>query len=274
MRRGCRAVPARGAAQPRVPPEVVEEVAAMRRPMPREDAVVLVWIPPKSCARHRPAGRRGLRRRAADGQPTTMATCASASHRRRERYVRLTPLDQEARALRAVRLPRRRSGFVAMRASSGLYSLVEGEDRLTKAIIITFTTDAPRRGGKRPNTHHPGRRRIPRLPARLRAHGLSTVSRVIRAADAAKHAVRRPHALSIGRRQGSFREIRTCIATSRAMASKLRAARAGKNSLDPWAPTGRSTATPGRLRRTRRADHNDESHQLIGGSCSRPAGPS
>ncbi len=179
-------------------------------------------------------------------------------------YVRPgSPLDKEAR-LRAnsTYLVGTVVPMIPHALSSGLCSLVEGEDRLTKAIIITFDRDAQVVKTEAANTIIHSQKRL----TYKQAYGFMTLDdlEAIRALPMpAKH-----HSGSPGRTLSTLGDaeliqIRTAIRDLWDVASKLRAARFKKGSLDlDMSETKIFCDADGYAERAE-IIHNDESHQLI-----------
>jgi ribonuclease R len=179
-------------------------------------------------------------------------------------YVRPgSPLDKEAR-LRAnsTYLVGTVVPMIPHALSSGLCSLVEGEDRLTKAIIMTFDKDAQVVKTEAANTIIHSQKRL----TYKQAYGFMTLDDLesIRALPMpAKH-----HSGSPGRTLSTLEDdellqIRTAIRDMWSVASKLRAARFRKGSLDlDMSETKIFCDAEGYAERAE-IIHNDESHQLI-----------
>ena len=249
---------------PEFPPEVVKEVAAIPGTVPPEDAagrmdfrkILTLTIDPDDAKDFDDALSV---ERLDNGDLRVGIHIADVSH-----YVRPgTPLDREAR-LRAnsTYLVGTVVPMLPHALSSGLCSLVEGEDRLTKAIIITFDKDAHVVKTEAANTIIRSQKRL----TYKQAYGFMTLDSLesIRALPMpAKH-----HSGSPGRTLASLDDaelvqIRTAIRDLWSVASKLRAARFRKGSLDlDMSETKIYCDAEGYAERAELI-HNDESHQLI-----------
>lgn len=179
-------------------------------------------------------------------------------------YVRPgSPLDKEAR-LRAnsTYLVGTVVPMLPHALSSGLCSLVEGEDRLTKAIIITFDKDAQVVKTEAANTIIRSQKRL----TYKQAYGFMTLDglEAIRAMPMpAKHHSGAPGRTLSSLGDAELIQIRTAIRDLWSVASKLRAARFRKGSLDlDMSETKIFCDAEGYAERAE-IIHNDESHQLI-----------
>lgn len=249
---------------PEFPGDVMREVAAIPSTVPPEDAdgrrdfrkILTLTIDPPDAKDFDDALSL---ERLPDGNLRVGIHIADVSH-----YVRPgSALDKEARARgNSTYLVGTVVPMLPHALSNGICSLVEGEDRLTKAAIITYDRAGRAVSMELANTIIRSRKRL----TYKQAYGLMTIddlAEIRKIPSPPKHHSGSPGRALAELRDDELKEMRECVRALWSVAAKLRAARFRKGALDlDMAETKIYVDAEGYAERAEIIT-NDESHQLV-----------